>query len=120
MKKTHTFFTFVTLCTGIIGFAGANTPANTPGQTTIQTTVSVPSMLDINDEYTYIVQKINAEMDVIMAECSALGLKKPEFLTGKQDSNTGRPSSGGDDNSSSGDATPGDSTNNDDEIVFQL
>ena len=84
VKKTHAFFTFVTLCTGIIGFARATTP----GQTTIQTTVSVPSMLDINDEYTYIVKKIDAEMDVIMAECSALGLKKPEFLTSTLQQNT--------------------------------
>ena len=66
-------------------------PATTNSQTTTQTAAE-PSMLSVNDEYTDIVRKIDAEMDVIMAECSSLGLKKPEFLTGTQQQNTAQSS----------------------------
>ena len=45
---------------------------------------AIPSMLDVNDEYTEILKKIDQQMDAIISECGELKLKKPEILTGRQ------------------------------------
>lgn len=86
-------------------------------------TTATSSMLEIQDEYTYIVKKINAAMDEFLLECPSLGLKKPDVLVGKASTTTTTT------DSSSGSST--DSNNNqtdsvetttetDDTIVFQL
>lgn len=106
-----------------------NLDGTTTGAPMVGPTLAIPadSMLAVNDEYTYIVQKINAEMDVMISECSMLGLKKPELLTGKQqqqpqpasnDSTTDISDTS--DTSDNGDIPESPITNNDDEIVFQL
>ncbi|MBQ8255576.1 MAG: hypothetical protein IJY99_01255 [Alphaproteobacteria bacterium] len=56
------------------------TPINATAAT--ENKPAVPSMLDVNDEYTEIVKKIDRQMDEIISECSELKLKKPEILTG--------------------------------------
>lgn len=96
-------------------------------------TTATPSMLEIQDEYTYIVKKINAAMDEFLLECPSLGLKKPDVLVGKASTTTTNTTtttdSSGNSGSSSGSST--DSNNNqtdsvetttetDDTIVFQL
>ena len=92
-------------------------------------TTATPSMLEIQDEYTYIVKKINAAMDEFLLECPSLGLKKPDVLVGKASTTTTTTNTDSSSGSSSGSST--DSNNNqtdsvetttetDNTIVFQL
>jgi hypothetical protein len=95
-------------------------------------TTATPSMLEIQDEYTYIVKKINAAMDEFLLECPSLGLKKPDVLVGKASTTTtttNTDSSNSGSNSNSGSSTNSNNnqtdsvettTETDDTIVFQL
>lgn len=88
-------------------------------------TTATPSMLEIQDEYTYIVEKINAAMDEFLLECPSLGLKKPDVLVGKA-STTTTPTTTNTDSGSSTDSNNNQTdsvettTKTDDTIVFQL
>ena len=77
-------------------------------------TTATPSMLEIQDEYTYIVKKINAAMDEFLLECPSLGLKKPDVLVGK--ANTDSSTDSNNNQTDSVETT----TKTDDTIVFQL
>ena len=88
-------------------------------------TTATPSMLEIQDEYTYIVKKINAAMDEFLSECPSLGLKKPDVLVGKASTTTTTTNtttntdSGTDSNNNQTDRVET-TTKTDDTIVFQL
>ena len=134
--NTTTNATNTTNTTGTTTNTANTTNTTTPQIITLQpatqTTAAIPSMLDVNDEYTDILKKIDAKMDEIMSECSSLGLKKPEILTGRivntAQSATGTNAAGnanttGTAASSTGgtsDSGSNTSTTNNEEIVFDL
>lgn len=113
MKRKQTLF----LLTLIIGTIVAGTH-----NAYCDSTTTTPSMLEIQDEYTYIVKKINAAMDEFLLECPSLGLKKPDVLVGKASTTTTTTDSSGSSTDSNNNQTDSveTTTETDDTIVFQI
>ena len=74
----------IVISDNVMGADAANTSTTAQSTTTTvaESKPAVSSMLDVQDEYTEIVKKIDRQMDEIISECSELKLKKPEILTG--------------------------------------